>query len=88
MSEETPVAGVIGVGRRFSLVVPVEKLLGFASSVVVIGMVGIMLVIWPVWALYGMVLRNAPWLILALVGVAASWWLVWRPIRAYRKAAK
>lgn len=88
MEPETPVAGVIGVGRRFSLIVPIEKLVGFAGGIIAVGFIGLLLVIWPVWALYGVLLRNAPWAMLGLLAFSAVWWTVWRPVQAYRKARR
>ena len=76
---------VVPVGRRTSIVVPFELAITIASGGMAIALGVLCVLIWPLWSLYGVLLRS-PWTMIGLLGLLTAWWLVWRPLAAFRKA--
>lgn len=74
--------------HRWQVILPWETALKIAGGLMAAVIIGLAFVIWPLWSLYGLVMRNTPWLVMIGFGLAAIWWTVWRPIQAYRKAKR
>jgi uncharacterized membrane protein len=88
VSEYRDTASIIApVSKRSSAVIPFDMAISIVSGGMAIFIGGICLLIWPLWSLYGVLLRS-PWSMVGLLGLLTAWWLVWRPIRAYRKARR
>jgi hypothetical protein len=73
------------MGNRLTVFTSWDTFVEIAGGVMVIVVALIAVVILPFWLLWHAV---GPWAHLGLLALAAVWWIVWRPISAYRKAKR
>jgi hypothetical protein len=68
---------------RMRVMLSLEEATQVAGNGMAIVVIGITLVVLPFWLLWNVV---GPWAHLGSLAAVIAWWIVWRPIRAYRKA--
>jgi hypothetical protein len=73
----------VNLSQRVQLIASLETVTQTLAGGVAVGLALLTLALLPFWLLWNVI---GPWAHLGFLAVAAIWWVVWRPIRAYRKA--